>query len=370
MHLTKYLSNLPGWRTNRKLVIIESDDWGSIRMPSLRVNENLDRLGLKLDNNKDKPYNKLDTLENKLDFEALFETLSKFKDYKGNHPIITALALTSNPDFEKIRTDNFEKYYYKNIDQTYADYAHGNVLEYWKQGEDHKLFTPEFHGREHLNVNLWMHALQANDEETLLAFHHHLWGFKPKYYKDKAYQSAFDFIEIKDIKDHKAIISDGIKQFELLHKKKPKFFVPPNGAIHQDVIDHSASLGLKYISTPKIHAQPVGHGKTKKKFRYLGKKGKNGQVYITRNCVFEPSYACEGHDVESCLEQLETAFLLKKPAVICSHRLNYVGGLNENNRKKGNEALKSLLTTILKKWPDVEFMTSVQLGELIQHDKK
>ena len=28
------LSNLPGWRTSRKIVVIESDDWGTIRMPS------------------------------------------------------------------------------------------------------------------------------------------------------------------------------------------------------------------------------------------------------------------------------------------------------------------------------------------------
>ncbi|NTW32234.1 MAG: hypothetical protein HGB12_06370 [Bacteroidetes bacterium] len=27
-------SNIPGWRTDRKILVIESDDWGSIRMPS------------------------------------------------------------------------------------------------------------------------------------------------------------------------------------------------------------------------------------------------------------------------------------------------------------------------------------------------
>lgn len=36
----KNFSNLPGWRTNRKIVVIESDDWGSIRMPSLTILEN------------------------------------------------------------------------------------------------------------------------------------------------------------------------------------------------------------------------------------------------------------------------------------------------------------------------------------------
>ena len=39
--LMRNLSNLPGWRTKRKIVVIESDDWGSIRMPSKRAYEEL-----------------------------------------------------------------------------------------------------------------------------------------------------------------------------------------------------------------------------------------------------------------------------------------------------------------------------------------
>ena len=34
--LAKYYINLRGWKTNRKIVVIESDDWGSIRMASLK----------------------------------------------------------------------------------------------------------------------------------------------------------------------------------------------------------------------------------------------------------------------------------------------------------------------------------------------
>ena len=30
----KNIVNIPGWRTNRKIVVFESDDWGSTRMRS------------------------------------------------------------------------------------------------------------------------------------------------------------------------------------------------------------------------------------------------------------------------------------------------------------------------------------------------
>ena len=33
----KELYNIPGWHTRRHLVVIESDDWGSIRTPSKAV---------------------------------------------------------------------------------------------------------------------------------------------------------------------------------------------------------------------------------------------------------------------------------------------------------------------------------------------
>lgn len=36
-HITHNLLNIPGWRTNRKVVVIESDAWGSIRMHSKEV---------------------------------------------------------------------------------------------------------------------------------------------------------------------------------------------------------------------------------------------------------------------------------------------------------------------------------------------
>ena len=36
-----YLSNLPGWFTKRKIVVIESDDWGSVYMPDRKSLEAL-----------------------------------------------------------------------------------------------------------------------------------------------------------------------------------------------------------------------------------------------------------------------------------------------------------------------------------------
>jgi hypothetical protein len=58
---------------------------------------------------------------------------------------------------------------------------------------------------------------------------------------------------------------------------------------------------------------------------------------------------------------MEAAFRWKKPANISTHRVNFVGGIDEANREKGLKELKKLLNTIVKTWPDVEFMSTRDL---------
>ena len=75
--ITHNLLNIPGWRTKRKIVVIESDDWGSIRMPSKNVYENLLKAGFAVDKH---PYEKYDSLATETDLNALFEVLLRHND--------------------------------------------------------------------------------------------------------------------------------------------------------------------------------------------------------------------------------------------------------------------------------------------------
>ena len=59
-NILQNLKNIPGWRSSRKMIIIECDDWGGINMPSKDVYELLVSAGLKIENRK---WNRYDTLE-------------------------------------------------------------------------------------------------------------------------------------------------------------------------------------------------------------------------------------------------------------------------------------------------------------------
>lgn len=363
--LNKNLSNIPGWRTDRKLVVIESDDWGSVRMPSLAACESMRKAGLDMDSEDFGRYNQNDTLATREDLAALYEVLSKYVDSNGANPVITAVAIVANPDFDKIRENGFSSYAYEPFPVTLSRYGHEGAFDLWKEGLAKGLFVPQFHGREHLNVAAWMRALQSGEKEVRLAFDHGCWGYNNTHRHGLRYQAAFDLEFAEDLKVQAEVIRSGLALFEELFGYKATFFVPPNGPYNNSLDEAAAAAGVKYMSSPKIQLEVLGEGKTRRCFHYMGQKNKHGQYYITRNCVFEPNIG--GKDwVDSCMNEIRIAFAWGKPAVISSHRVNYIGALNPGNRVNGLTQLDSLLRKIRSKWPEVEFITSSRLGELIE----
>lgn len=365
-NLIKNISNIPGWRTNRKIVVFESDDWGSIRMPSNVVYDKLLAKGLTIDKGEGSRYNKYDTLASANDLANLFETLNSVKD-KNNHAAkITAVSLTSNPDFEKIKANGFETYVHEPFTTTLSKYNHQDAFALWQEGFNANIFVPEFHGREHINVQAWLRSLSNGDKEALFAFEHGFWSYDRK--GAFGFQAAFDLELAKDLVEQKAIISEGLRLFEELHGYRARFFVPPNGPINNELEKVAADGGIQYMSSPKIQLEVFGEKKTKRNFRYLGKSNNYDQIYITRNAFFEPSSAAAS-EVNKCLKEIEMAFKWGKPAVISSHRVNFIGTLNKKNRDNSLKLLFELLNSIIKKWPEVEFMTSSELGEIIKKSK-
>lgn len=366
--VSRHLSNLPGWRTNRKIVVIESDDWGSIRMPSKKAYERLSAKGLNLGRGEGIRYNLYDTLATSEDLLSLYEILSSFRDKSGHHPVITAVSLVANPDFHKIKACNFEEYHYEPFTKTLEKYERLDTWPLWQEGKQKELYWPEFHGREHLNIAAWMRALQNGDKHTLSAFEEGCWGFTKMHPFGLKYQAAFDLEKKEDLVIQEKVISEGLQLFEKLHGYKACFFVPPNGNFNNSLEAAAVSGGIIYMSASKIQKEAMGQGKTRKVLHCLGQSNAHGQRYLTRNAFFEPS-AAGSNWVDSCLNDIQIAFSWRKPAVISTHRVNFIGGIDPKNRDEGLRQLSQLLSKILIYWPDVEFVTSTKLGDIISNDK-
>ena len=142
------------------------------------------------------------------------------------------------------------------------------------------------------------------------------------------------------------------------------------GAYENEILEKELHLnGIEFIDSVFVRNEHQGSGNYKKKVKYWGKKSKNNQYYLIRNAVFEPNMYENDDMILSCLKEIETAFKWGKPANISSHRINFNGGIDQAYGEKGIQKLKDLLKLIVKKWPDVEFMSSNQLGVLIKNEK-
>jgi len=223
--LRQHLKNSIGKSVDKKYFVIESDDWGSIRMPSLKVFQKLKSDGLDLGVGEGARYNLSDTLASAEDLEMLFNVLRKHKDHLGNSVVFTAVSVVANPDFEKITADKFTQYHYEPFTETLKKYNKESAIPLWKQGIQENIFYPEFHAREHLSVSVWMRMLQKKDPHTLLAFEQGFWGFRTKTPFNINYQAAFDLETKNDLSFQEESIVSGLKLFEALHGYKAKFFI-------------------------------------------------------------------------------------------------------------------------------------------------
>jgi hypothetical protein len=360
-----YLNSL-GWKTNRKIVVIESDDWGSIRMPNKSAYNDLIKLGFPLN---DQPYLKFDSIEIEDDFQSLFEVLKSIKDFKGNNPIITANTIVTNPDFDKIKESNYQEYRFEIFTDTLKRFSGEKVIDYYFEGIKQKLFFPQLHGREHLNINRWMKSLQDENGISRKIFQNGIFDLSIS--QTSITENSFvDTLTPSDISELDIIgnnLIEGSNIFESVFGFKSKSFIAPCYIWRPETELYLQKAGVNLIQSGAYQLIPeIGKVNSfNKKFHYTGQKNKIGQIYSVRNCIFEPSLTPLSDNNDHCLSQINKAFSNRKPAIISMHRVNFMGGIYENNRTKNLNQFKSLLNSIKSKWPNVEFMHTAEIGNLI-----
>jgi hypothetical protein len=363
--LKKHLINCRGPRLKQKFLVFESDDWGAIRIPNLKVREILWENNL---TKKTDPFSRFDALESAEDYQALFDVLSKFKDQKGSHPIITANFILNNPDFNAIKTFGFEEYKSESFLKTYSMYE-GNekAWETFQLGISQNLMKPQFHGTEHLNVVRWMRFLKDNNKGYKRAFDLNCYAIDDLTAQNRRsnLMAAYDYNSNEEFNYIQKSIVEGLQQFKDIFGFASQTTIAPcyvwNDKIEQIFYDENIN-GFQGSFLQNI---PNSNKSFQKKYRYTGQKNNLNQTYLVRNGLFEPSINDKVNWVDKCLESIEIAFKWGKPAVIGSHRINFAGRLDVEQRNSNLKNFESLIKKVLQKWPDVYFVSSEQLFKLL-----
>ncbi|WP_367392685.1 polysaccharide (de)acetylase [Lewinella sp. LCG006] len=365
--MKKHIINLRGISVKKKYLVVESDDWGAIRIPDKKTREAL--LNKDLINAND-PFSHYDTLESRDDLEALTSVLKSHKDAVGKPPVITANTVMANPDFEKIAKTNFQTYCYEDFAQTYVQYfPNQNVLGAFKEGINLGLIYPQFHAREHLNVNRWLNRLQNEDKAYLSAFNYKCFAIKDDSIdNDRSnLMATYDYQSQQELLFIKKSIQEGLTLFEKEFGFQSQTTIAPCYVWNEHIESIFNDLGVKHFQSSKFQQYSRPTQKTLvSKWRIMGQVNDLGQTYSIRNVVFEPAFNPEINWVDKAIESIRIAFFWGKPAILSSHRINYVSGLSKDNSTSSLEQLDELLAKVLKKWPEIEFINSAQLAEIIR----
>jgi hypothetical protein len=349
-----------------KWVVIESDDWGAIRTASKQSYTNLQNKGYPV---QDCPYNSFDALESNADLEALFETLHSVKGADGNPAHITFNTVMTNPNFEAIKKSDFQEYQYEHFFETLKKYPqHDQVETLYRQGMKSACMTPQFHGREHVHVNHWMKALQHKEQDLLDAFDEKMYTVFNPSRKNSCKDFNLDAWAMHNAADEAFIsksIEEGLTLFENTFGFKSKSIISACFSMSQKAEEVLANLGVKHLQGAYLQERVVpNQQETEKVKHFMGQKNTYDQFFTIRNANFEPSSMPNYPWVESVLQDLYWAFFWGKPAIINAHRLNFIGYINEHNRTQNLKLLKALLIQIVKRWPEVCFVSSDRLSEL------
>lgn len=341
------------------------DDWGSVRTKDKAAYSYLLSKGVPMDDR----FSRKDTLANEDDLTALFEVLDSVKDCNGRPACFTSVMNPANPDFDQIKRNDFRVFYNEPFTTTLRKYGKGyeNTFDLWKEGIGQGFFYPIFHGTEHISRKKWMEALQSRHEPTHWAFEcdsvgiPNVPGYTPVHHIMQPYY--IDTPEDNELLQKQ--ISEGIEMFTALFNFRPRQFKAGGDIISPELYPALANYGIEYMDEPLYTKRHTGSGKYVKVFNHTGKINSIGQKVLVRNAMFEPTNNIPFDSVGNCLKLINAAFFFQKPAIISSHRVNYMGALDEKNREEGLKQLLFLLKEIVKRWPDVEFVNADQVGDII-----
>ena len=309
---------------DRPVVILESDDWGP--GPEVQV-QALDEIRL---------------------------LLSRFRDDRGRHPVMTMGVILSVPDVQAIEESGRYQARYLNEPEFRS------LVDILKQGTGEAVFDLQLHGMAHYWPSNLMTFLDRGEDVPDRWSKREGWRTEslPSWLQSRWIDAGTLPSKALPYERVREAVADEIELFRCCFGMDPKVAVPPTFVWDDNVERAYGSMGVEVLITP---------GR-----RYPGRKGDgalmdsdkqyvNGQLVrgkmkaLVRDLYFEPAL---GHRGDKVLEKISWKWSRREPALIETHRFNYLG----EHARASLDALERLLEGVMEKFPAVRFMSSRELA--------
>ena len=349
-------------------IVFESDDWGLCgEGRDQQVQSDLVSKGyVDIDSNFLAPMYK-NTLESESDLDNLSNSLAKFKDRLGRSPIFTANMVVSNPDFERIKQNRFSQYFAIPISKGFPTGWHdwATTVRGWKKAINRKVWLPEYHGFSHFNYRNWIRGLGKGDQRLMDFFNRSMVTYSVRFRVLSEYGvhigNRWDF---QSFGEQYSDICAGFDIFNSLFGRFPRTTIPPNNVWNPDTYRAFLKSKVRFIQSEKeslksnlgarntnISLIPDVFNSILLRFSSLCKQYRN--VHLEYNDENE----------SAAVVSSTNCFVSGVPAIVGTHRVNYVSGVDPNLPRKNLKRLENYLHSVLEN-ENVVFLSDNELFQL------
>jgi len=314
------------------VVIFESDDWGAGPLDQART------------------------------LKQLHKIMARFKDELGRTSVATLGVILATADTRSIRDAGGAVYFSTSISEP----IYAQLREVMDEGVRQGVFALHLHGMEHY----WPQTLmQAAAKDTYVRDWLQTDGIPSTESLPSPLQARWTDASVLpslalDDTPLRAAITEEASLFTTCFNKRPRVAVATTFVWTEEVEAAWAKEGIDVIITPGVRytcrdasGKPGGEDK-----RMLnGELSKNGQLYLVRDVYFEPIL---GHTPERLVSDTRERARLGRPCLVEMHRFNFIG--TAENCDKSLHVLEAALEQLQHTFPEIRFMTSLELAEAIR----
>ena len=321
----------------RPIVLIQSDDWGRVGIPSAETLERLIAAGASVGRSRWDYYG----LESEGDLVSLRDVLAGIHDREGRSPCMTANFVMANADLAHMQEEGFREFRWVGIDRGFPRPWGEHLLHVYRDLVATGAFEPALHGFTHFNTIALMQCLREQSERgrrsRLLVAHGvpYLASWTPEY--NFALVTRGKREQFLDEGAQDDWIAAGVRLFVDVFGRAPRASCAPG---------YRANAVTRQLwKKHQIEAvQSVGDGPLSVNL---------GLLDLQRNVTFEPVLD-EGDVVAQALAQARGAVARGAPVVICTHSINYLTRF-VGSADRSRELLRKLRVSLVECFPDLRF---------------
>jgi hypothetical protein len=325
-------------KSSKKIVVIESDDWGLERAKThAAVDYAINKYGAAQQTRWT-----TDLLETIEDIDALGNVLLTFKGRFLKDPVITANFITHNIGYENN----------KQLELVPITQLPAALLQKYQSAIAAGWLHPELHGYCHYHLHELNQYFLSKDGQQDFAQ-----GFllaKPNV------RPFLHLLRGEFAASNTSIgnnLASSIKVMETLFGQGPGTLIPPHFVFDKTWFPLLQSLGIGSLQAANRSVNSKGQLMIAADFAL------HQQVMLAaRNCRLDP-HPDYNFNADHCIANIERAFANQQPAVVDCHRVNFSGDYASQQRARTLEELTKVLNYLQQHHPDTLFLNSAALKE-------